>query len=868
MPPSAPAPIAEALLAHADWIRTLARSLVRDPDTAEEVAQRALVAAWSSPPGEHGSLRGWLARCIRNFAHDARRASERRGRNEALAARQEALPSAHDVVERASLSRELVEHVLALEEPYRTAILLRYFDEKEPGEIGRELGLPAATVRTHVARGLARLRERLDRRHGGREAWGALFLPLVAHGAAAPSLSTLILMNTSLKIVLPAALGLLAIAYFGLRPEKSPPRAAAASVAEPASEDPGAAADPGPSVALAAEPERAPRSAATAVATEPKEAAIAPERTAPASTGARGRVLDVDGQPAAGVRLATSLRGDGAATMNGPGALDVRSAADGTFTIPGPLPACSIRANDPALATVLAGVHGDGSDEGEIVVVVARALSGEGSVVDAAGAPLEDVRVHVDLPADLRARFSVPLDRSAASPCEATTDASGRFTLPGVPRVPDAKLVAELDGYQTWSSRLDEIQGMPIVITLLKPGVTASAIAGRVVDAAKQPVEGAHVAFGIETARTEADGSFRFALDNPNGLNARLGSAATDLRAASPGFLPAVYEPPLEGGKPSWPAFVELELGVPTLAIEGKVVDHEGRARAGLMVWLADSTTFGLVGDGVVQLESLLAGSPRGSWRVIETSDGGHFRIEGLLDRPYTLEAMEPETLLRTRETDVPAGTTGVVLRMEEDALYPRVAGVVRGHDGRGIAGAAIGPMCDAFRSRWGDTTLGTSHSAVEGVRTDAEGRFELENVPRSLVYLRIDGEGILPLEYGRWVEGDPRFEHVEVRELPVDRIESLEIVVDRRAHLQVELGDPSAADEFALVDEDGTEIEISTFTGSGRREGMRAPIRGGRSDVVAGTDRARSIVLFQGGLEVARLPVTLVPGETTPVYF
>ena len=285
------------------------------------------------------------------------------------------------------------------------------------------------------------------------------------------------------------------------------------------------------------------------------------------------------------------------------------------------------------------------------------------------------------------------------------------------------------------------------------------------------------------------------------------------------------------------------------------------------MVWIADSTTFGLVDDDVVQLENLLADSPEG-WRVIETSDGGRFRIEGLLDRPYTLEAMEPETLLRVQEKDVHAGATGVVLRMPDDALYPLVAGVVRGHDGRGIAGASIGPMCDAFRSRWGDMTLGTSHSAVEGVRTDGEGRFELEDVPKSLVYLRIDGEGILPREYGRWVEGDPRFENVEVRELPVDRIESLEIVVDRRAHLQVELGDPSSADEFALVDDAGTEIEISTFTGSGRREGMRAPIRDGRSDVVAGTDRARSLVLFLGGAEVARLPVTLVPGETTSVRF
>src|SRR5262249_43651163 len=149
------------------------------------------------------------------------------------------------------------------------------------------------------------------------------------------------------------------------------------------------------------------------------------------------------------------------------------------------------------------------------------------------------------------------------------------------------------------------------------------------------------------------------------------------------------------------PDFVELQLGTPTLAIEGKVVDHVGNARAGLRVWLVDSTTFGMGKDGPVQLESLLAGETKASWRFLETRDDRRFRIEGLLDRPYTLAAMEPDTLLRTQEKDVPAGSTNVVLRMPKDALFPRVAGVVRGHDGHGIAGASIGPMCDAFRARW-----------------------------------------------------------------------------------------------------------------------------------------------------------------------
>jgi RNA polymerase sigma-70 factor (ECF subfamily) len=865
MPPTARPPTADALLAHAEWIRALARSLVRDPDTADEIAQRTLVAAWTRPPRGPGSQRGWLARCIRNFALGARRSSARRDRSEALAARHEVLPSAHDVVERASSSRELAEHVLALDEPYRTAILLRYFDEKEPSEIGRELGVPAATVRTRVARGLAQLRERLDRRHGGREAWSALFFPLTRPGAPTPFLPAILAMNTSLKIAVPVVLGIAALAYYAQRsgPARTAPEVATAAT-RPGAELV-AAPDPG-TTTLASVQAQARRTSQEALPARP-----APEPLAIRTMAVRGRVLDHDGRPRANVPLTTSLAtprtAAGVAASRGstepPAAV---SAADGSFTIPGPLGACWVRANDPELATVLAGLHGDSADEGELVIVVAAALLGEGFVTDDAGNPLEGVHVYVDLPDDLRGRFDVPLDRSTEERCETRTDAGGSFTLERVPRVFDARLVAERDGYERWTSRLDEIPGIPIAITLLRPGTKARVVAGRVVDAGGQPVEGAYVAFGARTMRSEEDGSFRFALDDLRGINQRPGFAPLALRAACKGFLPASYEPPLEGGKPRWPAFVELQLGGPTLAIEGKVLDHEGKARAGLKVWLVDSTTFGDVGHEPVQLETLLAGSEQAFWRFVETDDDGRFRIEGLLDRAYTIEAMEPETLLRTQEKDVPAGTTGVVVRMPEDALFPRVAGVVRGHDGRGIGGATIGPMCDAFRVQWQGHVLGTSHDGLEGVRTDEDGRFELRNVPRSLVYLRIDGEGILPLEYGRYVEGSERFARTEVRELPLDRIETLEIVVDRRAHVQVELGDPASADEFALLDDEGSELEMSAFSGNGRREGLRQPIRAGRSEVVAGTDRARALVLFKGGLEVARIPVELVPGETRNV--
>lgn len=864
MAPQSVRPTVEALLAHAEWVRALARSLVRDPDTAEEVAQQTLVAAWLRPPGEPVALEGWLVRCIRNFAHGATRTRERRSSSEALAAKREAIPSAHDVVERASLSRELVEHVFALEEPYRTAILLRYFDEKTPAEIARELGLPAATVRTHVARGLERLRERLDHRHGGRDAWAVVILPFLTPKPSSLAWPALLAMNTTLKIV-PVALGIVAVAYFALRPKDSAPNAvttAAVPVHAPAAlASQSDAAGSGPARAVTERDE--PRVVIEAAPQAPSEV----EQPVP-TVGARGRVLDFQGHAMGAVKLATSLpalppEATPAETSGLPA-----SATDGSFAIPGPLAPCRIRAADAELATVLAGVHGDRADEGEIVVVVAPALAGEGSVVDQAGNLLEGVDVRIELPGDFRSRFSLPLDRSVEQPCQDRTDERGNFALTCVPRIADARLVAERGGYEPWSARLGDIQSMPITITLLRPGAKVRVLAGRVVDGSRLPLEGAYVAFGARTMRSEADGSFRFPLDDPNDPSARFGIVASDLQAAFEGYLPARYEPPIEDGRPQWPEFVELALGASTFSIAGKVLDHEGRGRAGLRVWIADSTTFGIVGDGPAQLESLLAGAEPTFWPFVETGVEGEFRLDGLLDRTYTLAAMDPSTLLRTDVADIPAGSGNVVLEMPRDALFPRVAGVVRGHDGRGVEGASVAPMCDAFRAQWQGAILGTSHSAVQGVRTDSDGRFELTDVPKSLVYLRIDGEGILPLEYGRFVEGDERFEHAEVRALPSEGIDSLEIRVDRRAHLQVELADPASADQFALVDERGVELELSAFSGHGRREGLRHPIYAGRSDVVAGSDRARSIVLFKAGEEIARFAVALVPGETKSVRF
>src|SRR5258705_7218422 len=122
---------ADALLAEMAWVQRLARSLVRDPNIADEVAQDAWLHALERPPrhalGGPG-LRAWLSRVTRTLARQSMRSDARRTLREQSAARSESDVSAGEIVARGSMHRRLVEAVMALDEPVRSSILYRYLD--------------------------------------------------------------------------------------------------------------------------------------------------------------------------------------------------------------------------------------------------------------------------------------------------------------------------------------------------------------------------------------------------------------------------------------------------------------------------------------------------------------------------------------------------------------------------------------------------------------------------------------------------------------------------------------------------------------------------------------------------------------------
>jgi RNA polymerase sigma-70 factor (ECF subfamily) len=199
---------ADALLAHGEFVRALARKLVFEDDRADDVVQETWLAALEHAPERPRSLRAWLARVARNVALKASRAESRRRRREEHAPLPRPPEAPPDAVDRLARGRQVVEAVLALDEPYRTTVVLRFYEDLEPSEIARRLGVNGATVRTRLKRGLDMLRARLDREAGDRRAWCLALLPvLVPHRSVTGGI---LLMSAKTKLSLAAVLLLVA----------------------------------------------------------------------------------------------------------------------------------------------------------------------------------------------------------------------------------------------------------------------------------------------------------------------------------------------------------------------------------------------------------------------------------------------------------------------------------------------------------------------------------------------------------------------------------------------------------------------------------------------------------------------------------
>ncbi len=844
---------AELLLAHSQWARRLARSLCSDAHNAEDLVQRTWVAALERPPGEHVPLRAWFAGVLRNLALQDRRAADRRVAREHAAARKDVLPAADESLEAIARQKLLMEAVLDLDEPYRSVIVRRYFDEKPPRDIAQELGIPVKTVKTRLARALEKLRERLDREHGSdRAAWLALFAPLVH--MPGPAAAGGLLMDAKLKAAIAVAVAagtIAAVVHFsspdGVPPQPSPANAAAATPLE---------APDVPATEMLDESTES--SAARAAVNAPTPDAEPAPAVAKPAVRIVGRVIDITGAPIADIdvygsnTVPASFRDKPALARTGP---------SGQFEFDYDGKTFQLAAENDAWTTAFHPRLAVSDRERSALIVVAPRITVAGRVLDGSRRPVEGASVWTSVDEKTRASLGQILDTSSGTSRDARTDADGRFELGDLPACP-GQLTVRATGYSLDSQPMPDHTRLDLEIVLENPERPHAIVRGVVLEPNGRPAEGALVSHGASIETTGPDGRFEFdfalAIGGDEMVPNEQGGWGpmkdfSKLHAIKAGFAPAREELPdrktlRERGEP---LELTLVLGAKPLTIRGRVVDERGRAIGGAPVWIQDGTPFGHFlqkeGDVMMTQDTTVENAFREKLHTPEViADAeGRFEIDGVLDREYVLIAVESNTMRFGRRDRARAGDATVEIVIPDDPSAQRVAGRVISHGGKPIAGVHI------RLGRKSDPDAPTSWRLSRV--SDEQGRFDFGEVSTAGLHFQMTSKQIAFV-----------FDY----EVPQDsKFGELELPVSLQCHLQVDLGTrQDLADHFAVLDDKGQELTMLCWRGSMALVEQRPLIQEGRSEVMAVEEIGREVVFYKAEAEVARMALSLKPGELTTV--
>ena len=142
---------------HQDMVFSIAWHFLHDRERAEEIAQEVFLQLYRTlgeiESGAH--LTFWLRRVTSNRCID----ESRRGRWR-IVTLDEASNAVHEAGETDPwLARKVGQMLQRLPAQQRIAITMRYQEGLEPSEIGAVLDMPLNTVKSHLRRGLAALRE-------------------------------------------------------------------------------------------------------------------------------------------------------------------------------------------------------------------------------------------------------------------------------------------------------------------------------------------------------------------------------------------------------------------------------------------------------------------------------------------------------------------------------------------------------------------------------------------------------------------------------------------------------------------------------------------------------------------------------------
>jgi RNA polymerase sigma-70 factor (ECF subfamily) len=139
------------------------RSLASQAD-AEDVAQATFVAAWlkrDTFDPDRGSLLGWLLGISRNKIVDRLRERVREGKVE-QSLREQPEPAQDQQPDRVVDRLVVADQLARLPDEQRHVLQLAFYEDLTHQQIAQSTGLPLGTVKSHIRRGMASLRQRWE----------------------------------------------------------------------------------------------------------------------------------------------------------------------------------------------------------------------------------------------------------------------------------------------------------------------------------------------------------------------------------------------------------------------------------------------------------------------------------------------------------------------------------------------------------------------------------------------------------------------------------------------------------------------------------------------------------------------------------
>jgi RNA polymerase sigma-70 factor (ECF subfamily) len=156
----------ELMREHRSMVFSVAYHFLHERDLAEEIAQDVFLslhrnfAEIESPT--HAAH--WLRRVAVQRSIDAGRKRQRRP---VVALESVPEPSFRPAPADPLMGELLRKLIVSLPETQRMIVVLRYQEDLDPSEIASVMGIPVGTVKSHLQRSLALLREKLERRGVG-----------------------------------------------------------------------------------------------------------------------------------------------------------------------------------------------------------------------------------------------------------------------------------------------------------------------------------------------------------------------------------------------------------------------------------------------------------------------------------------------------------------------------------------------------------------------------------------------------------------------------------------------------------------------------------------------------------------------------